>query len=192
MSAFWSKERVELALMLRAKKYSATDIAHEIGHNCSRNAVLGMFFRIRSGEIKPQTAMAQAAAVLAKVKGDPNRVRPKRIRKSRAKPAQPKQPAPAPRPVQPQELPPASAPVLWIERRRNQCALILTELRDCTDFASEMFVCGAPITVDGGSWCDHHHGKFMQTMRSYNAQKAKRLAEAKAAEGYTRLRTVHA
>lgn len=192
MAAFWSKERIDLALNLREQGLSAADIAEHIGHGCSRNGVLGVFHRVRAGQKKgfvSEDSRAKAAVINPNYS---NNVR--KQQRASPRPTIPHKPKPfgiwpvdkaeQPATPAPQADAPAGAGVLWAERRYGQCAFVLTDPVECReDFMGLMRCCGEPVAHKETAWCAHHHGKFRQTMASYRKAKKERM-EAERMESY--------
>lgn len=68
-SKFWNPERVELVTRMRAEGATATEIALEIGGNCTRNSVLGKCHRLKL--LPPMASIVRAKRRRAAVAGRP-------------------------------------------------------------------------------------------------------------------------
>ncbi|MBL8589185.1 MAG: GcrA cell cycle regulator [Methylobacteriaceae bacterium] len=149
----WTEERVELLRKLWLDGLSASQIAAELSHGITRNAVIGKVHRLGlSGRVKAPSPASASMAPRPKPAARPSPPRPIApiVMGATALALKPRA-APAPAPVQEAEIIPLSERVTIMELREAMCRW---PMGDPT--SPDFRFCGARTAEAGGAYCGAH------------------------------------
>jgi GcrA cell cycle regulator len=147
----WTDERVDILRKLWLEGLSASQIAAELSHGITRNAVIGKVHRLGlSGRVKAPTA----AQPRQRIRPQPLRPQPQRpsaplVRGNTALAYKPIE-APEPMPVEDVVIP-MSQMVTIMDLRESMCRW---PVGDPT--TPEFRFCGSKSPAGGGPYCNHH------------------------------------
>ncbi|WP_294538545.1 GcrA family cell cycle regulator [uncultured Rhodoblastus sp.] len=177
----WTDERVELLKKMWLEGLSASQIAGELAHGITRNAVIGKVHRLGlSGRVK-SPAPAPARARVKMRPGDEPRsadeasgpVAPvshgNLALAAQARPA----PAPAPRPASEEVVVPISQRVSIMELRESMCRWPLGD-----PSTAEFRYCGSRNKTGGGPYCPHHARIAYQPAQDRRRDRERKTARA--------------
>jgi len=168
----WTDERVELLKKMWLDGLSASQIANELGHGVSRNAVIGKVHRLGlSGRAK--TPAAAAAPAVRPRKEEPARPVAAPITHGALALAMDVAPAPAPAPrvAVDDVVIPISERVTIMDLREAMCRW---PLGDPTN--SDFRYCGAKMQIGSGPYCLAHARIAYQPAQDRRRDREKRVA----------------
>ncbi|MCW2282722.1 GcrA cell cycle regulator [Rhodoblastus acidophilus] len=176
----WTDERVEQLKKMWLDGLSASQIANELGHGVSRNAVIGKVHRLGlSGRAKSPAPAAAAAAAPARPqrKDEPVRPAPAPITHGALALAMDTRPAPAPAPrvIHDDVVIPISERVTIMDLRESMCRWPLGDPTN-PDFR----YCGAKMQIGAGPYCQAHARIAYQPVQD---RRREREREKRAARG---------